>query len=293
MKNYVIILLLFWTMTTHAQVLGNRNIITKTYPLSQVDKINIQMYAKIFIDMDAKPGITITGESNLIDLVGQDLTKGELTLDQLRWIEPSEDLIIKIGAPALKEIEMGTHGKVMIQHIHGSIFKAVVPLGEVVLQGEVEELSVISESGFVEATELDAKVAYIKIKNDGRARVNVSKSVECELGEDSIFENANPSAASQNCVGLQRNKEINPEVNRYIDLKIKNNSIQRKHFVVVGPKPDGRKFSYGFPLMPQQSKAERWTVGTKVYAEKTNGERTLLVTLTEQDENQTVALFKE
>lgn len=82
----------------------------------------------------------------------------------------------------------------------------------------------------------------------------------------------------------------NPDL-RYIDFKIKNNSLKRNAFVVVGPKQDGRTFSYGFSLNPYASKKERWSVGTRIYKESRLGKRELLVTISESDENNTVKLF--
>jgi len=80
---------------------------------------------------------------------------------------------------------------------------------------------------------------------------------------------------------------------RYIKFKIKNNSFNRNHFYVVGPKPNGGKFSYGFPMMPGQIRKETWTTGTKIYKTTKLGLRKLLVTIKADDENQVVKLFRK
>lgn len=80
---------------------------------------------------------------------------------------------------------------------------------------------------------------------------------------------------------------------KYIDIKIKNNSLNRNHFEVRGPKQDGSYFGYGFPMMPGASKKERWTVGTTVYRVNRVGLRKLLVTLTTEDAGKTVKLFEK
>ncbi|MHA7057317.1 hypothetical protein ACWGOQ_0008875 [Aquimarina sp. M1] len=58
-------------------------------------------------------------------------------------------------------------------------------------------------------------------------------------------------------------KEKNTSI-KYIKFVIRNNSMTRNHFFVEGPNPDGSKFSYGFPMMPQATRKENWTTGTKV-----------------------------
>jgi len=291
MRNLFVIVLSLFTISSFGQVVGNKNIETKSYTLKDIYRINIQMYAKVTIDMDEKAGITITGESNLLDLIGQKSSNGVLTLDQKEWIEPTKDIVINIGAPILREIEMGTHDKTVITNINGNIFKVDAPIGEVVLDGEVEELRIKSKMGKVDASKLIANSAIVSVKDDGEVIVNANR-VECDLDNEARFTNLNTSSDSpSNCKGDHHNVSTYNQENRYIDIKIKNNKLSRNHFVVIGPKPDGRKFSYGFPLMPFQSKKERWTIGTKIYKENSVGKRTLLVTLTAEDENQTVKLF--
>ncbi len=62
---------------------------------------------------------------------------------------------------------------------------------------------------------------------------------------------------------------------------------------MVGPKKNGGRFSYGFPMMPGFSKKERWTTGTKVYKVNKIGIRKLLVTIKSEDEGKTVKLFNK
>ena len=56
----------------------------------------MQMYAKVTIDASLKEGMTITADSNLQSLIGKEIEGGTLTLDQVEWIKPSQDIIIKI-----------------------------------------------------------------------------------------------------------------------------------------------------------------------------------------------------
>ena len=144
MKNLAVILLAFFSFTANGQVVGNKEVITKTYELGEIYKVDVQMYAKVIIDMEREAGITITGESNVIDLIRRKERGGRLLLDQKEWIEPTQDIIIEIGAPGLREVEMGTHDRTVVKNISGNIFKVEAPIGEVILDGTVEELRVKS-----------------------------------------------------------------------------------------------------------------------------------------------------
>lgn len=88
----------------------------------------------------------------------------------------------------------------------------------------------------------------------------------------------------------RQSKEVEQAIN-WISFKIKNNSWNRNNFYVVGPKADGTRFSYGFPMMPGKVKKERWTVGTKIYRVNKVGFRKLLVTIKADDQGKTVKLF--
>ena len=90
---------------------------------------------------------------------------------------------------------------------------------------------------------------------------------------------------------IPHNDTSDHEQVRWINFTIKNNSENRNHFVVKGPKLDGSKFGYGFPMMPNEEREERWSVGTKIYKENKLGFRKLLVTIKSKDENTIVNLF--
>ncbi|BDD01103.1 hypothetical protein [Persicobacter psychrovividus] len=80
---------------------------------------------------------------------------------------------------------------------------------------------------------------------------------------------------------------------KYIKFKIKNNSKERRQFFVKGPKPDGGKFSYGFPMEGFEERDENWTVGTKIYIVQEMGKRKFIRKIEAMDEGNTVPLFVE
>ena len=45
-------------------------------------------------------------------------------------------------------------------------------------------------------------------------------------------------------------------------------------------------------MLPKISRSEKWSVGTKVYQDSRSGERKLLVTILQENEGETIKLFK-
>ena len=96
MKKIIIIVLLI-TTSINAQIKGNKKIETRTFSIENVGEIKINLYAKITIDYAAKELMTITTDSNLFDKIDTEVLEGKLHLDQLKWIQPSQKINIKIG----------------------------------------------------------------------------------------------------------------------------------------------------------------------------------------------------
>ncbi|MDC7996610.1 GIN domain-containing protein [Gilvibacter sediminis] len=277
---------------TFGQVKGDGNIITKNYPITNITAVSVQLYAKVTIDPEGPEGMTITGDSNLLDLIGKNVEAGTLTLDQLEWIQPSQDLIIKIGARKIKSLEHGTHDTTYVLNLSAEQFKVEANVGRVILSGAVKMLHIDSKLATINAADLKAENARVTISSRGEAVVNVSGELQTQLDDDatlSLFRQ--PKIITGNYQAPQT-AAVTTEVPEYISFRIKNNSWNRQNFYVEGPNQDGSNFSYGFPIMPGFSRAERWTVGTKIYLDKTLGKGKLLHTVTAQDEGTTVKLFQ-
>ena len=69
--------------------------------------------------------------------------------------------------------------------------------------------------------------------------------------------------------------------------------MKRINCYVKGPKPDGSYFSYGFPMMPGQSRSKSWSVGSKVYKVGKLGGKKLLTEIEAEDEGQVVTLYQK
>ena len=297
MKKITLMLFLIG-MIGFAQTKGNRNIETRTFNIKNVENIKINFYAKVTIDQSATEGMTITTDSNLFDLIDKEMVGNTLHLDQKKWISPSKDAIIIIGAPNLKKVETGTHDVTKIINVNNDYLSIMAPIGTLIIQGKTKELRLGAELAKIDASNLVADNAFVNIWSWGAAKVNVVNSLNGKVSNSGklIYVNTpkriNVKATKEGrVVSIDALDEIkNPEAT-YISFKIKNNSTNRNHFAVVGPKPDGSKFGYGFPMMPFSTKKERWTIGTKVYKVSKIGLRKLVVTIKPEDEGKVIKLF--
>lgn len=286
---------LFISVAGIAQIRGNKNIETRNYDALSIKKIHVNLHANITIDNSGTEKMSITTDSNLFEFINKEVENGVLTLDQLKWISPSKRIKIKIGAPQLKLLNHDTHDTTKVININTDSLTIVGGIGKVILKGRVSTLNLNIKNGNINAEEIIAQNGKVMIIGYGKAKMNVINELDTDIIEGGILKLINsPKSITGN---YKKRNNDNAQVLassdiEWINIRIKNNSWNRSRFVVVGPKKNGRKFSYGFSLMLGFSKKERWTTGTKVYRENDSGLRTLLVTIQPEDKDKTVKLFK-
>lgn len=298
MRYSLSVILLLAVNLVMAQVKGNKKIVTKSFPITAITDIRIHLYADITIDCAAAEGMTISADENLIDLIGKSVDHGRLVLDQVKWIQPSQSIKIKIGAPNLQQIQQSTHETVVVENIATNAFRAMALVGEIIVKGQAEELRASSEVGIVDAEDFKAKVVNVNLWSWGKVKVDrpteivgIVKNGGTVLyaGTDTrIKVRTSNDGQVLNTTEQMAMKDPSAE---FIDIKIKNNSSKRIQAYVIGPKPDGRKFSYGFPINPGQVRKEKWSIGTKVYSVSKVGTKKKLVEITQQDEGKVVPLY--
>ncbi len=292
--RYISLLLILVSLTSKAQIKGNGIIETRSYTVGNLQTIKINLYADISIDTSIKEEIIITTDTNIFDLVDKEVVDGVLKLEQIEWIQPSKRPKIIIGAPNLTMVEQGTNNTVKVVNIDNEKLQLTALIGKIIAEGKVKTLNVNAETGTVDASKLESLNANVNIWNRGKAILNVKNELDSKLDTNAKIRVVNTPKIlkGDSKKSLAQSKTLsNQDSVRYIKFKIKNNSLSRNQFFVVGPKPDGSSFGYGFPMMPQSTRKETWTTGTKVYKVNALGFRKLLITITPENENQTVKLF--
>ncbi|WP_299525825.1 DUF2807 domain-containing protein [Winogradskyella sp.] len=297
MKQLSILLLLI-TNIALGQVKGNNTIVTKSYNVTNIEEVKINLYAKITIDQSAEESLTITADENLLDLIDREIIDNKLHLDQKEWISPSKSIIITIGTPNLKRVESDTHDTTRIINLNNDYLQIMAPIGNIIVEGKTKELRIGSELAKVDASKTKAEKVYVNLWSWGNVTVNPTEKLWAEVSNDGkLFYLSKPEnfdVKKKNggqVLSLAEKDKIKNLDAVFIKFKIKNNSTNRNNFFVVGPKPDGTKFSYGFPMMPNTKRKENWSVGTKVYKVNSLGFRKLLITIKKEDEGKVVELF--
>ncbi len=185
------------------------------------------------------------------------------------------------------------HETVRIENVFTDNVSLTALIGKIVAVGQVNEIYLGAENGQVDASQLLANRVNVNIWGRGKAVVNAVEMLDSKLSDDARLETIGQpkSVKGDTKKALSKKNEERFTNAENITFKIQNNSWNRQHFVVVGPKKDGTTFSYGFPMMPGATRKENWTVGTKVFKKTKLGMRKLLVTITRDDEGKTVKLF--
>jgi len=292
MSKIVLIALLI-QISSFAQIKGNKNIETRTFTVDNLKEVKINLYAKIIIDQAAKEGMTITADENIFEHIDTEVLDGELHLTQLKWIQPSKKIIIKIGAPNLERVEKGTHETLEIININKDYLNVMAFIGKVNISGKVTQFNLGIENGEINASKLKATNVRANIWGYGKATVFAENKIYSIIKKDGklILVNTPKYLKGDTKKALRKTKQLKNLDIAWIRFKIKNNSWNRNQFFVVGPKQDGSKFSYGFPMMPKATRKENWSVGTKIYKVNKLGLRKLLVKIKAEDEGKTVKLF--
>lgn len=290
----LLLLLILASSTLIAQVKGNKTIETKTYNITNLKELKVNLYAKITVDQSLSESMQITSDSNLFDKIDTEIVDGTLNLNQLEWIQPSQKIVIKIGAPKLERLETGTHETLYLNNVNADYLNIMALVGKVIASGTVKQLNVGVELGEVDASKLISEKVRANIWGRGKATVYAKDEIYSIFKNDGrlVLANTPKSIKGDTKKAIAKTKKSINNNLTWISFKIKNNSWNRNNFVVVGPKKDGRSFSYGFPMMPGFTRKEKWSVGTKVYKVNSLGLRKLLVEIKASDKDKTVKLFQ-
>jgi hypothetical protein len=290
----LLILLILTSSTLVAQVKGNKTIETKTYNITNLKELKVNLYAKITVDQSLSESMQISADSNLFDKIDTEIVDGTLNLNQLEWIQPSQKIVIKIGAPKLERLETGTHETLYLNNVNADYLNIMALVGKVIASGKVKQFNVGVELGEVDASKLISEKVRANIWGRGKAIVYAKDEIYSIVKNDGrlVLANTPKSLKGDTKKAIAKTKKSMNKNLTWISFKIKNNSWNRNNFVVVGPKKDGSSFSYGFPMMPGLTRKEKWSVGTKVYKVNRIGLRKLLVEIKADDEDKTVKLFQ-
>ncbi|MFK7806900.1 MAG: DUF2807 domain-containing protein [Saprospiraceae bacterium] len=297
MKKFIVLIFAAcFTLNLNAQIRGNKNIVTQRFPLSAIEELEINLTASFIVDLAAENEITITTDENIIPYILKTADGRSLNIQQKKWIQSSAGIKVTIGANQLESLILDSHSGVEIRNLDQQSFKASANIGKLILTGKVKELMLKSKLGIIDASELVAENAEIRITGRGKVKAQVLNKLTTYNPDEGRIELVNePKVLSGDAIlaeekavqKLEANKDI-----QFINFQIKNNSWNRHEYVVVGPKSNGTTFSYGFAMWPGQVKDKYWSNGSKIYKVNRAGVRKLVQTIKKEDKGQLVKIYE-
>lgn len=281
-------------------VKGDGRILTlKKRPSDLFTSLVVDFPAIVQVNCQRAPYLEITSDKNILDHIAIDFTGNELRISQTAWIEPTEEVNINIGTAFINQLETGGYGTFTIKNIDVSSFSVINPVGEVSLFGKTDQLRVHTNTGNVDAYQLQAKEAFIQVESWGTVKVAASDLLEGNVyGRGHILFKQEPNkvklgpeATGKSKPQAGQPKEAQKEV-QYYTFKVFNNRLSGIDVVFEGPA--NRRFSYGAHFSPLEKKKDSFPAGTKIYeVDEQNHRRQLLVTLEAKDADQATKMHEE
>lgn len=327
MKSIMLLLMCLTSICLQAQnkmIRGNAKVQTDQKVLNEFDALVIDMYCDVHVQMGAMPMAEITADKNLLNKISIEVIDKELTIrvKDGYWIQKGRPSIY-LQTPYLNKLTtLGAQtniGEVHIEGINVDEFETDILYGDITLSGQVTKLKLRSSNqsyydhrSTIDATALTANEVDAEIKGSNTASVSVNQKLKVNLQHDaSLNYTGDPSemelkgsaqkvaegvitvsrVSTPMVVEKEEVKESNPV--QYVELKVKNNSVTRKHFIIKGPTSNGKSFSYGFPMMPFATRVKKVPVGTKIFLQKSGLLNKKLITITASDEGKVIDLFSK
>ncbi len=300
--NFKVTATLFFVMAflgfqSFAQINGDKNIETKSYPYKNIKTFNLKIVAQVEIDATSDADLSITTDANIFEHLSIKNNDGELTINQATWVEASQIKII-LGGKALEQLKTDGYSTINVKNLDADKFAVNASVGNVTLSGKANKLTAKTGTGKIDATALKTNIATVIISSHGTVKVNADELVDGNIAENGkILYVGEPKKINKKVgengemLSFEEYKAAPKVETKYIKLKLFNNKGKRIHTYVQGPQ--NRRFSYGMPFNPLQKRAENYPVGTQIYQVNKLGAKTkLLYTVKEEDADKTVKLFE-
>ena len=294
MKTLKLLALLILPLLGTAQIEGDGNSATLTQTLPAFNRIKLEANAQFVVVKSDRNAVVLSTDSNLLEQWNFEVENNILVVRRDGWTAPKTDPSIVIYGSDFTRVEQNSNGMLNVVNFEGPELVIQSLSGQCKLSGKVDELIINQEVSLVDATDMTCESARVKIWSFGKVKLGPTVSIKLHLDQSAEVDWIEEPSAIQ---GKYKKSQL-PNASKktapvkWIRFTIKNNSMNRNNFFVVGPKEDGSRFSYGFPMMPLATRKENWTTGTKVYKVNRIGVRTLLITIDAQDEGETVNLFE-
>ena len=284
-------------------VRGSGDILEQTRPQGLFTAVDLDFSANLHITCGTMPSLTINADENILPHIGSRVKGRTLFITQDKWIEPSAQIEIRIGTTQCSSLKTSGYSDAWVYGLDVNRFELDGGVGNVTLEGKVDDLFIRTERGRIHTAELEARHAEVNASGDSEVLIRATEKLKIIASEDAqVFyageapglfdvntsDDAIVKSTSENATGEGLFDEPGEVVR--VQFRLHNNSGKRQNFYVRGRHETG-KFSYGFPMGANSYRKENWPVGTKVYLVNKIGTRKLIYTVEESDSGNAVDLF--
>lgn len=295
------LLILFSSTTAFGQIKGDGNRQMRAFEFRGIEIIDLHVTVNAEIDLSATEDLQIEVDGNIFEHLTIKMTGNRLVIDQKEWVQPSETIRLVLSAQGLKKIKNTAWGNILIRNMDQTQFKAVMNVGTLALEGDVDHLEVQTNAGRIDASKLTAKTVAATVNENGQIVANASSKITyggkgygklVYLGTPELKAAGSASSELQ-VVSYEKELEIRESAKSvaYIDVKIKNNSSKRRQIRFRGPVE--KPFGYGAPIGAKSVKSETFPVGTRIYQINPLGKDKLLLIIKAENEGQTLKLYAD
>lgn len=276
---------------------GNGNIVEEMRPLTTFSAVSLDFSANLTIVNGETPSFKIEADENILKHIGIEVRGGKLYITQDKWIQPSQNITIRVGTPSTSAIETSGYSDVVIKGIDGPRLQVTAGVGNLKLHGNAERLLVRTKTGTIDAMDLSTSYADVSVTSYGTVKLGaVDQLITNVSNTGTVIYNGTPREIDNkngNAMIVSADDYVDPSTIQiaFVDLILVNNSRKKHSLRVEGPRE--KRFGYGFNLRANASKKEKWPVGTKLYKGGRQHSDNLLLTINKDMAGKAVDIFDQ
>ena len=208
------------------KVKGNGDIITKTRSVSNYDKIGVAGAFDVKLFKGKEGEITIKADENLMEYIITEVKNGNLKIKSKKGynIRASKTIVITVPFDDISAVSLAGSGDIYSDDVIDSsnlklslagsgnfnlaistkkLTSSIAGSGNLTLKGDANEFTCsIAGSGNINAYDLKAKVATVKIAGSGNVKVHVTNEIHAKsAGSGNIYYKGNPSIEKTSSAG--------------------------------------------------------------------------------------------
>jgi hypothetical protein len=188
------------------RIKGSGKLITQSRDLPEFTRIRHSGSADLNITIGEPQVVTVTFDDNLVEVIETEVEGSTLYIGSSRNVSysSSRGCRIDITVAGLNEVELKGSGDVLIDGLDSDLFAyTVAGSGDLVVRGSAREIEIaVKGSGDINARDLIARDAYVRIMGSGDVQVHATESFDGSVyGSGDIRYYGNPAHISTRVAG--------------------------------------------------------------------------------------------